>query len=168
MTIDDVCAEAGLSKGAFYVHFASKRALMEALIDDDAAAVESLMRDLEQRHHPAAERLRLLTRLMLERAGDPARTQVLTDVWAAALTDRDIQARLSAATDGKRRVIRHWVEEAVASGDVAEVPANAVASILLALDDGLMLHRALDERAFQWANVGRAIEAILAGLTTSA
>ena len=36
MTVDDVCAEAGLSKGAFYSHFASKRALLDALIDDDA------------------------------------------------------------------------------------------------------------------------------------
>ena len=36
MTVDDVCAEAGLSKGAFYTHFSSKRALLDALVDDDA------------------------------------------------------------------------------------------------------------------------------------
>lgn len=32
MTVDDVCAQAGISKGAFYKHFPSKTALLHALI----------------------------------------------------------------------------------------------------------------------------------------
>src|ERR1039458_5174926 len=47
MTIDDVCAEAGLSKGAFYSHFASKRELLEAVVDDDETAVTNALEDLE-------------------------------------------------------------------------------------------------------------------------
>ena len=47
LTVDDICAEAGLSKGAFYVHFESKQALLAALIDDDADALETLMVELE-------------------------------------------------------------------------------------------------------------------------
>ncbi len=166
MTVDDVCDEAGLSKGAFYAHFASKRALMEALIEDDAAAVQAMTEALERRHPQGTERLRRLTRWMLERAGDPLRTQVLADLWAVALTDPEIRARLSAAVERNRRVLRRWVEEAMASGEVADLPANALASILLALNDGLMLHRALDETGFQWANVGRAMDALLAGVRT--
>src|ERR1039458_5377162 len=47
MTVDDVCAEAGLSKGTFYSPFASKRELLDALVDDDAGAVSEAMEDLE-------------------------------------------------------------------------------------------------------------------------
>jgi AcrR family transcriptional regulator len=32
MTVEDICAEAGISKGAFYKHFPSKTALLHALI----------------------------------------------------------------------------------------------------------------------------------------
>ncbi len=165
MTVGDVCDEAGLSKGAFYAHFASKRAPMEALIDDDAGAVQPMTEDLERRHPQGPERLRRPTRWVPERAGDPLRTQVLADLWAVALTDPEIRARLSAAVECNRGVLRRWVEEAMASGEVTD-PANALASILLAFNDGLMLHRALDDTGFQWANVGRAMDALMAGVRT--
>ena len=32
-SVDDICADAGISKGAFYHHFKSKQALFPALLD---------------------------------------------------------------------------------------------------------------------------------------
>jgi len=46
---------------------------------------------------------------------------------------------------------------------MVDLPANALASILLALNDGLMLHRTLGESGFRWANISRALDALLAG-----
>ena len=60
--------------------------------------------------------------------------------------------------------MRGWIEEAIASGELVEIPANALASILLALTDGLMLHGALDPGAFRWRNIRRAIDVMLAGI----
>lgn len=40
LTVDDVCAEAGVSKGAFYGYFEQKHDLLLALLDDDAAALD--------------------------------------------------------------------------------------------------------------------------------
>ena len=74
MTVDDVCVEAGLSKGAFYSHFGSKRALLDALVDDDARAVTAAMNRLEARDLDGPERLRQLTQIMLARAADPSRS----------------------------------------------------------------------------------------------
>ena len=48
-------------------------------------------------------------------------------------------------------MIRRWVEEAIASGEIIDLPANALASVLLGLNDGLMLHRAVDDGGFRWA-----------------
>jgi AcrR family transcriptional regulator len=166
MTVDDVCEEAGLSKGAFYSHFASKRELLDALVDDDAGAVAEAMEDLEARPLDGLERLRRMTRMMLERAGDASRVQVRADLWAAALTEPAIRERLNTEVDAQRCIVRRWVEEAIAGGEIVEVPANALASILLALNDGLMLHRALNESGFRWANISRALDALLAGIAT--
>ena len=167
MTVDDVCAEAGLSKGAFYSHFASKRELLDALVDDDAGAVSEAMKDLEAQPLDGPERLRRMTRMMLDRAGDASRIQVRADLWAAALTEPAIRERLNTEVDARRRVIRRWVQEAIAGGEIVDLPANALASILLALNDGLMLHRTLDESGFRWANISRALDALLAGITTT-
>ena len=166
MTVDDVCAEAGLSKGAFYSHFDSKRALLEALVDDDASAVTAAMDRLEARDLDGPQRLRQLTQMMVARAADPARVQIRADLWAAVLTEPEIRQRVNGTVDGQRRVIRRWVEEAIASGEIIDLPANALASVLLGLNDGLMLHRAVDDGGFRWANISRVLDALLAGIAT--
>jgi hypothetical protein len=60
--------------------------------------------------------------------------------------------------------LRAWIEEAVASGDLAPIPANALAAILLALGDGLLLHAGLDPAGFRWGNIAKALDAILEGI----
>jgi AcrR family transcriptional regulator len=166
MTVDDVCAEAGLSKGAFYSHFDSKRALLDALVDDDAGAVTAAMDRLEARDLDGPQCLRQLTQVMLGRAADPSRVQVRADLWAAVLTEPELRRRVRATVESQRRIVRRWVEEAIASGEIIDLPANALASVLLGLNDGLMLHRALDEGGFRWANIGRVLDALLAGIAT--
>jgi hypothetical protein len=101
---------------------------------------------------------------MLARGEDAARVQVRADLWADLLTEDVVRQRLAEATQRRRELVRGWIEEAVASGELAAIPANALASILLALADGLMLHGALDPDAFRWANVRRAIDLLLAGI----
>ena len=54
--------------------------------------------------------------------------------------------------------------DAVAGGELAEVPSNALAATLLALDDGLMLHHAADPTGFRWTNIGRAVDTLLDGI----
>ena len=71
LTVDEICAEAGLSKGAFYVHFTSKQALLIALVDEDADALASLIVELEIGHRPAHEKIRRLLRALLERGQIP-------------------------------------------------------------------------------------------------
>ena len=46
----------------------------------------------------------------------------------------------------------------------APVPANALASVLLSLNDGLILHSSLDPTSFRWENVGVTVDTILGGL----
>src|SRR5262245_5820534 len=47
VTVDAVCAEAGLSKGAFYTYFDQKHDLLLALMDDDAAGLNDVVADAE-------------------------------------------------------------------------------------------------------------------------
>jgi hypothetical protein len=82
----------------------------------------------------AVEQLNRFAHATLERAADPARVQLRADVWAALATE------------------------------LRAVPANAMASILLALTEGLVLHGSLDRRAFRWTNVYRALDFLLGGI----
>ena len=166
MTVDDVCAEAGFSKGAFYVHFASKRDLLVAIIDEDVSSLRRIAESLDRRLGPI-ESLRSLAQAMLQQGDDPARVQVRADVWGAVIDDPAIREQVKRAVEERRRLLRIWIEEAAAAGEIATpVPANALASVLLALNDGLTLHHALDRTGFRWANVRVAIDALLDGIRT--
>jgi AcrR family transcriptional regulator len=164
MTVDDVCLEAGASKGAFYGYFENKQDLLLALLDDDASEIERKIDELERKTISQAERLPSFTRWMLERGADPAQVQVRADLWAAALTESRVRDRLSTAMERRRARLRAWIEKGTVEGEFVDVPGNALASVLLALEDGLILHAALDPSAFRWERVSSALGAILAGL----
>lgn len=164
LTVDDVCAEASVSKGAFYGYFKHKQDLLLSLLEDDSQALDSELDAITASSSSGVERVRRFARAMLARGDDAARVQVRADLWADLLTEPVVRERLALATQRRRVLVRRWIEEAVASGELISIPANALASILLALADGLMLHGALDPTGFRWQNVRRAIDVMLAGI----
>ena len=164
MTVDDVCAEARVSKGTFYGYFTSKQDLLIALLEEDEAGLDSVLEDLNRRAIPNVSRLRSFAREMCERGADPARVQVRSDLWAAILTERAVRDHVVAAVEGRRATLRGWIEDAIASGELTPVPANAFASVLLALGDGLTLHSSLDPSGFRWNNIARVLAAVFGGL----
>lgn len=164
LTVDDVCAQADVSKGAFYGYFEQKQDLLLALLEDDTVALDLELGRITAATRSGVERLRRFAQVMLARGEDAARVQVRADLWSDLLTEETVRHELAVATQRRRELLRSWIEEAVASGELVEIPANALASILLALADGLMLHGALDSDAFRWRNVRRAIDVLLAGI----
>jgi AcrR family transcriptional regulator len=186
LTVDDVCAEAGVSKGAFYGYFTRKQDLLVALLEEDAVALAAALDDAGRADAgradagrgpagtghghgqpvgvPAGAQLRRFARAMLERAADPARVQLRADLWAAASTEPQVRERLAFTAAAQRGWLREVVERGIAAGELAPVPANALASLLLALTDGLVLHGALNPQAFRWPNVQRALDVLLEGV----
>jgi TetR/AcrR family transcriptional regulator, repressor for uid operon len=164
-TVDDVCRELGASKGAFYGYFTSKRALLTALLEDDQSDLDDLMLVLDRRSVTAVECLRRFTKAMLDRGADPARVRVRADLWAAALTEPEVRERVAALVSHRRSLLRGWVQEAVENGElVTDVVPNALAAVLVALGDGLMLHHAVDATGFRWPNIARVLDEIFRGL----
>ncbi|MGH7722195.1 MAG: TetR/AcrR family transcriptional regulator [Candidatus Dormibacteria bacterium] len=164
MRVEDVCAEAGASKGAFYGYFHSKQDLLVALLEEDALDLDTILDSLDRRDLPNVARLRSFAREMCQRGVDQSRVQLRSDLWAAILTDPLIRERMVAAVQRRRTRLRSWIDCAVRDAELAPVPANALASLLLALGDGLTLHSSLDPSAFRWNNIARVLAAIFTGL----
>jgi AcrR family transcriptional regulator len=164
LTVDDICAEAAVSKGAFYIYFEQKQDLLLALVDDEAAEMDELMLELQQTHLSGVERLRRFARAMVARGDDSARVQIRADMWADMSSNPAVREKWAAVMGERRARLRAWIEESVASRDLAPIPANALAAILLALSDGLLLHAGLNPSGFRWSNIAKALDAILEGI----
>ncbi len=163
LSVDDICAEAGLSKGAFYTYFEHKQDLLLALLDDDAAGLNEVLADAAGRPG-GVEQIRRFVAALVDRGSDTGAVQLRADLWAEISADEMLRARFLEAMQHRRIELADLIADAVAAGELVEVPANALAAIFLALGDGLMLHRVLDPSGFRWPNVRRAVDVLLAGL----
>jgi len=163
LTVDDVCTEAGLSKGAFYTYFDQKQDLLLALLDDDAAGLSELVADAATQPS-GVEQIRRFVAALVDRGSDAAAVQLRADLWAEIPSEESVRLRFLEAMQQRRIRLAGLITAAVAADELVEVPANALAAVFLALGDGLMLHRALDPTGFRWSNVRRAVDEILEGL----
>jgi AcrR family transcriptional regulator len=168
-TVDDVCDEAGVSKGAFYGYFATKQDLFLALLDEETEALNAVAAALAASDITGAERVRRFTQAMLRVGDDPARVQLRADLWSALSSDPAVRQRFVEAVDRRRSVLREWITHSIDAGDlgIEAHRANALASMLIALADGLMLHRALDPTGFRWSNIRSVLDSLIAGIDRS-
>jgi AcrR family transcriptional regulator len=162
VTVDEICAAAGSSKGAFYLYFQTKQDLLFGLIDEQEATFERLIEGLDNQKLKPDELLERLASAQLREASDPAQLQLRADLWGIASTDAAVRDRLRAGISRRRQLLRGWIQQSIDAGSLSLDPelANAYSSILLALSDGLILHRGIDPRGFKWKNISSVLAAL--------
>jgi TetR/AcrR family transcriptional regulator, transcriptional repressor for nem operon len=141
--LDDILAEAELTKGAMYFHFKSKHALAVAIIDKQTAAGESAVQDLMKRGLSCLETLIDFSYLIA--VGD-----LQTDAVRAGLNLIESVGR----TQGlQEKLLGNWaksladvVEKAIAEGDIDQrCDPLTVGRLLVSLHMGLRQTSTLDE-----------------------
>jgi TetR/AcrR family transcriptional regulator, repressor for uid operon len=142
-SMQDICAEAGMSPGNLYRYFPSKEALVAGIAERDRAEVaqQFASADLSQgffavlegmAHHHFAEK-------------PTEQVMLCTEVMAEARRNPDI-ARISAAFDVD---VKKWLGDllraAVVRGDIpADVDIEGSTTMLMIIADGVWWRRALD------------------------
>jgi len=137
MSVDDVCVEAGLSKGAFYTYFEHKQDLLLALLEDDAVGLSDLI-DEAAATTGGVGQIRKFVAALVDRGSDVAAVQLRADLWAEISTDEVVRVRFLEVNQQRRVRLAGLITSAVAAGELVEVPANALAAVFLALGDGLI------------------------------
>jgi AcrR family transcriptional regulator len=168
-SIDDIAAQAGLSKGAIYHHFQSKREILLSLFEEWSADLLARWRSIGERSAPlealsqdTLEALNLIEDIVpLSRAG--------LEFCSHAVRDDDLRQRVAGVYADARRYLTGLIEEARQQGLVGDVNAQLMATVLIAMFEGLFLLKAIDPEA---VDVGAAwregTSAVLRGLTSAA
>jgi AcrR family transcriptional regulator len=145
-SVEDVASMAGFTRGAFYSNFASKEALVLAMLDDHLAQSQRRNLTLHDRHPDAVG----IVQALRDDHGpddDPLHRNPLLQVELMLFAARTPSLR--PALGEHLRTMRGLVgtialETMVASGEEPTVGALEIGTILVAIEDGLRLHQIID------------------------
>jgi AcrR family transcriptional regulator len=167
-TMDDIVLEAGLSKGGVYWHFSSKKELFLLLFESIVADVGNSLSVAVDSEASATDKLcSMLDVLVTISTAEEFRDlfPLMIDVWAQNSQDPDVNEAAVAVYNHFRQPLVQLIEEGIASGEFRVVDAGALASILLALYDGLAVQWMIDETIVDWDAVSQTVkETFFAGL----
>jgi len=150
-TLDDVAAEAGLTKGAVYSNFTGKRELFLALLEEQVTRRAQLARSALAGAPPGAASdvpalaAALAARLSQLSAAEPAWQLLYIEFWLYAMRDPDAHRLLAAARRHLRQAIAGLAEDTQRRfGLDTGISGTRWATIILGLSNGLALERLID------------------------
>ncbi len=164
-SIDRIAADAGYTKGAFYVHFASKEDMFLALLDEHfSAEVMRLDAVLEGTGDPAQEARAAAEGFLARIDSEPEWRGLYRELAGHAARNepfrRQFAARQSDLRERMATVFERWAHDL---GATPSVPARDVAAMVMFMADGFLFGRAI-EPDLDPVLYGRMFEVFLHGL----
>ncbi len=146
-TMDDIVAEAGLSKGGVYVHYDSKKALFQSLL---TWTIEQFAFDLDRM--PSTDstviaQLKALMRAMVESMASPRfqeMSPLFLEMWVQHLNDAEVKQTALDSYAQFRTPLVKLIESGIDRGNLRPVDALSMANILIAIPEGLMVQALVD------------------------
>jgi len=136
--VEDVAKRAGLSKGAVYFYFPSKKAIFEALAEQEYSRTITFLLQAEAAPIPASQKLFIMARQYLDYFSglqDPPRFFLL--MTEMAIRDEAVRDRVQAIHERYVQGLAAIISQGSDEGIFRPVDAESLSTLLKALIDGL-------------------------------
>lgn len=163
-SVDSICEQAGVSKGAFYHHFKTKQDVFLALLDGWLQTFDQAIEASKDR--PVPETFQMMTEYfpyIFQSASD--NLPMFLDFLLQASRDETIW---QASIAPYRRYHKHFaslIKKGIAEGSFADVDPNLAARLIVSAAMGLLLQSLLDPEGAKWDKVAReTVQVMMKGL----
>jgi AcrR family transcriptional regulator len=155
-SVDMICKDADISKGAFYHHFESKQALFLALLDSWLVTIDDSIE--ASRENTVPETFQLITEAFpyLFKTANEGLSMFL-EFWLQASRDEKIW---QAGVIPYRRYHKYFtalIKKGVDEGSFVEVDPELTARMIVSMAMGLLLQSLLDPKGAKWEETAREI-----------
>lgn len=153
-SVDDICTDAGVSKGAFYHHFESKQALFLALLDGWLQTIDQAIEASCDQPVPATFlQMTEAYPYIFDSAGQ--NLPMFLEFWLQASRDKEIWQASIAPYRRYHKFFTSLIRRGVGERSFAKVDPDIAARMIVAMAMGLLLQGLLDPKGADWARVSR-------------
>jgi AcrR family transcriptional regulator len=148
-SVDDICEEAGVSKGAFYHHFSSKQAVFLALFEDWLKTVDA---GLEAARKPTVpETLTNMSRMLpLIFAQANGRLPMFLEFWLQASRDETVWKAMAAPYRRYQEFFTGLVKQGIEEGAFRQVNPRSAAQVIVSFAVGMLLQGLIAPQDTDW------------------
>jgi AcrR family transcriptional regulator len=169
-TMQDICKESGLSYGALYRYFDSKEAIMAAINARSQAEALSMVADARSHGESPLEALHTLGAAVFGQLNNPecdAITKVHIEMLPEVLRRPDMAKGPQQELCAWRDSLSDLLTEAQRNGALStQIDPDGLAVLLICAWEGLRIHHLVDPETFTPDLVLKAIDALMAGVST--
>jgi len=153
-SVDEICTEAGVSKGAFYHHFPTKQAVFLALMQGWLAMIDLGMEAVHQDSVP--ETLVTMTDLLPGVfAAAENRLPMFLEFWLQASRDETVWKAIIAPYRHYQEHFSKLIQAGMDEGSLKPVEPKVAAQVIVSLAVGLVLQGVLDPHGADWEKAAR-------------
>jgi AcrR family transcriptional regulator len=153
-SVDEICTEAGVSKGAFYHHFPTKQAVFLALMQGWLAMIDVGMETVRQDSVP--ETLVTMTDLLPGVfAAAENRLPMFLEFWLQASRDETVWKAIIAPYRHFQEHFSKLIQAGMDEGSLKPVEPEVAAQVIVSLAVGLVLQGVLDPHGADWEKAAR-------------
>ena len=163
-SVDEICSDAGVSKGAFYHHFSTKQAVFLALLNGWLGTIDTELKAIRQDTVP--QTLLYMTGMLpgiFASADD--RLPMFMEFWLQASRDDAVHQAMIAPYHYFTDYFTSLIETGISEGSLKKVDPEIISQAILSIAIGTLLQGLLDPDRTDWSRVAeQSIQALLAGV----
>lgn len=153
-SVDEICAEAGVSKGAFYHHFPSKQSVFLALMNGWLTLIDTGMEAFHKETVPETL-VQMTDMLPAVFAAAEDRLPMFLEFWLQASRDEKVWTAIIAPYHHYKEHFAKLLQEGVEEGSLKPVDPQVAAQVIVSLAVGLVLQGVLEPHRADWAQVAQ-------------